>query len=137
MRSSCVLRDGWIGVLRGEGGLDLMTIYQICEDGEPVALVASRGLAERIADCQPPGCYTVDVVGIEQSASLRRLADDRRHGAGAAAAHSRSMKRSGVMLSSLLDELGELPMGARGRWQSSIARERPGRDGPGAKPGRS
>ncbi len=49
-----------------------MMCYQISQSGEPVALVASIGLARRIVECQPPGFYDVDTLEVGAPMSPRR-----------------------------------------------------------------
>ena len=49
-----------------------MMCYQISQNGEPVALVASITLARRIVQCQPPGFYDVDTVELGDPMPIRR-----------------------------------------------------------------
>ncbi len=57
-----------------------MTCYQINEGDEPVALVNSLALAERIIGCQSPGFYHVEEIQVEGPAlrwKLRKSRDRR------------------------------------------------------------
>ena len=56
-----------------------MTCYRISHDGEPVALVASLGLARKIVCCQPPGYYRLDKVRVGRPIAQHQL-PDWRHG---------------------------------------------------------
>ena len=56
-----------------------MTCYRISHGGEPVALVASLGLARKIACCQPPGYYRLDRVRVGRPIAEHQL-PDWRHG---------------------------------------------------------
>jgi hypothetical protein len=49
-----------------------MMCYQISQNGEPVALVASMALTQQIIQCQPPGFYQVDAVDVGEPISGRR-----------------------------------------------------------------
>lgn len=55
-----------------------MTCYQISQGGEPVAVVNSRALAERIIGCQLPGFYQVEEFQVEGPISPWR-SQKRRH----------------------------------------------------------
>ncbi len=48
-----------------------MMCYQISQNGEPVALVASITLARRIVECQPSGFYDVDTVEVGDPTPIR------------------------------------------------------------------
>ena len=49
-----------------------MTCYQISQDGQPVAIVASIAMARAIIMCRPRGTYEVDEVRIEDRPSRRK-----------------------------------------------------------------
>ena len=49
-----------------------MMCYQISQNGEPVALVATITLARRIVQCQPAGFYDVDTVEVGDPKLIRR-----------------------------------------------------------------
>jgi hypothetical protein len=50
----------------------LMMCYQISQNGEPVALVATVALAYRIVGCQPTGFYQVDALEVGEPTSRGR-----------------------------------------------------------------
>jgi hypothetical protein len=56
-----------------------MTCYRISHGEEPVALVASLGLARKIVCCQPPGHYRFDKVRVGRPIAEHQL-PDWRHG---------------------------------------------------------
>ena len=56
-----------------------MTCYRISHDKEPIALVASLGLARRIVCCQPPGYYRLDKIRMGPPITVHQL-QDWRHG---------------------------------------------------------
>ena len=57
-----------------------MTCYRISHDEEPIALVASLGLARRIVCCQPPGYYRLDKVRVGHLPIAEHQLPDWRHG---------------------------------------------------------
>ena len=50
-----------------------MTCYRISHDEEPIALVASLGLARRIVCCQPPGYYRLDKIQMGPPITVHHL----------------------------------------------------------------
>jgi hypothetical protein len=52
-----------------------MTCYQISHDEEPIALVASLGLARRIVCCQPPGYYRLAKIRMGPPITVTYLQD--------------------------------------------------------------
>jgi hypothetical protein len=50
----------------------LMMCYQISQNGEPVALVATVALASQIVGCQPTGFYQVDALEVGEPMPIRR-----------------------------------------------------------------